>query len=205
MWHLPRDQFATRPRAACRRRQRPSQRTGRAWDRCRTTAGADRGHPPVGSPAPATRRGRPARVSDASRAHADHRVHHPSVGDRPDPHPPPRPRGPRRRTESPIDAGPREPRDVTRPAPVRRRPDRPVSTHPRGPAPPGTFGARDRPTAASPESLPAPGHPAGPQAERPARHTGAVAGAPSPAHRGSRGRGPGPTLSAPRLKFLSSD
>ena len=148
MWHLPRDQFATRSRAACRRRQRPSQRTGRAWDRCRTTAGADRGHPPVGSPAPATRRGRPARVSDASRAHADHRVHHPSVGDRPDPHPPPLPRGPRRRAECPIDAGSREPRCVTRSTPVRRRPDRPVRPPPRDPA--GPFGARGRPPAASP-------------------------------------------------------
>ena len=59
----------------------------------------------------------PARVSDVSRAYANHRVPHPGVGDRPDPHPPPRPRGPRRRTESPIDASPGEPRDVTRPRP----------------------------------------------------------------------------------------
>jgi len=38
-------------------------------------------------------RGRPAGLPDLSRAHADHRVHHPGLGDRPDPRAPPRPRG----------------------------------------------------------------------------------------------------------------
>ena len=103
------------------------------------------------APAPAALRGRPARVSDLPRRDAHRRVHYPGVGDRPDPHPPPLPRGPRRRAESPIDAGPREPRCVTRPTPVRRRPDRLV----RQPPPPprdhaGPFGKRGRPTAASP-------------------------------------------------------
>ena len=120
-------------------------------------------------------------------------------------HPPPLPRGtrgPRRRAEPPIDAGPREPRCVevrrgasrcvTCPTPARRRPDRPVSTAPVTPRDhAGTFGVRGRPTAASPRAPPAPGHSPGPQAERPARHTGAVVGAPSPAHRCSRGRGRG--------------
>lgn len=45
-----------------------------------------------GGPAAAIR-GRPARVSDLLRCDADCRVHHPHVGDRPAPHPPPRPRG----------------------------------------------------------------------------------------------------------------
>ena len=52
-------------------------------------------------------------------------------------HPPPRPPGdgsPRRRAESPLQAGPREPRCVTRPTPIRRRPDRLMSTAPRRPS-----------------------------------------------------------------------
>ena len=75
---------------------------------------------------------------------------------------------------------------------------------------PGTFGVRGCPTSAAPRSPPAPadlrlapGHPPGPQAEQPARHTSVVAVAPKPAHRGSRGRGPGPILHPPRLNFLS--
>ena len=59
-----------------------------------------------GAPA-ADLRGRPPRVPDVPRAHADHRVHHPAVGDRPDPHAPlPRHhRRARRGAESPIDPG----------------------------------------------------------------------------------------------------
>ena len=72
------------------------------------TARAGCGRRPCGSPPPAALRGRPARVSDVSRAHAARRVHHPDVGDRPDPRPPSDPRGlhgPRRRAKSAIDAG----------------------------------------------------------------------------------------------------
>ncbi len=87
--------------------------------------------------------------------------------------------------------------------PPRPRPYREYAC-PRPRSPAETFGARDRPTASSPESVLTLGHPPGPQAERPAMPTGAVAGAPSPAHRGSRGRGPGPVLSAPRLIFRAA-
>ena len=93
----------------------------------------------MGGPPAADFRGRPARVSHLPRCDAPRRLHHATVGDRPDPHPPSHPRGtpgPRRRAEPPIDAGPREPRGVTRPMPARRRPDRPVSTPPRRPATP---------------------------------------------------------------------
>ena len=58
-----------------------------------------------GAPA-ADLRGRPARVPDVSRAHADHRVQHPALSDRSDPHPPPHPRlhgRVRRRAESAVD------------------------------------------------------------------------------------------------------
>ena len=106
----------------------------------------------------------------------------------------------------PMDAGSREPGRVTRPTPLRGRPDRtpedgaPPPDAPRG-APrdhAGTFSVRGRPTAAAPRAPSAPGHPPGPTGERRARHTGAVAGAPSPSHRCSRGRAPGPTFSPPR-------
>ena len=166
----------------------------------------------MGGPPPAGLRGRPARLSHLPRRDAHRRLHHATVGDRPDPHPPLHPRGtrgPRRRAEPPIDAGPREPRGVTRPTPARRRPDRPVSTPPRCPAPP-----RGRSACAAvppqrphgPHRLPpAPGHPSGPQAEQPAKRTGAVAVAPTPAHQRSQGRGPGPILPPPRLNFLSGE
>ena len=55
----------------------------------------------------------------------------------------------------------------------------------------GTFGVRGRPTGASLRAPPDPAHPPGPQAERPASHTGAVAGAPSPDHWCSRRQGGG--------------
>ncbi len=70
----------------------PSRRA--AGDRPRTTAGPDRGIPPVGDPASADLRGRPARVSQLPRRNANRRHHHADVGDRPDPHPPPDPRLP---------------------------------------------------------------------------------------------------------------
>jgi len=58
------------------------------------------------------------------------------VGDRPDPRPPPFPRGPRRRTVSPIDAGLRQPGGVTRRTVVRRRPDAHMKYAPPPDAPP---------------------------------------------------------------------
>lgn len=74
---------------------RDAARRGRAArDRPRPTAGADRGHPPVGSPPPADLCGRPAGVSVLPRRDAPRRLHQPDVGDRPDPHPPPNPRFP---------------------------------------------------------------------------------------------------------------
>ncbi len=51
---------------------------------------------------------------------------------------------------------------------------------PRPPRPRGDVGVRGRPIEASPRSQPDPAHPPGPPAERPARHTGAVAVAPTP-------------------------
>jgi len=79
-----------------------------ARHRPRATAGADRGHPPPGGAAPADLRGRSARVPGLPRRHADRGVHHPGVGDRPDPRAPPHPcrdGGPRRGAESALDPG----------------------------------------------------------------------------------------------------
>ena len=71
------------------------------------TAGADRGHPPVGGPASADLRSRPARVPDLPWPYAGRRLHHPSLGDRPDPHPPPRAhRRVRRRAKPPATRAP---------------------------------------------------------------------------------------------------
>ena len=135
-------------------------REGRATrHRPRAPTRADRGQPPLGGPAAADLRGRPAGVSHLPGRDADRRLHHADVGDRPDPHPPSRPPcagGPRRRAEPPIDAGPREPGHVTRRTPVRRRPDFPLRTRfptPRDPA--GAFGVRGGPTAPSPWAPPA--------------------------------------------------
>ena len=98
-------------------------------------------------------RGRPARVPDVPGRDADHRRHHADGGDRPDPHPPPHPRGahgPRRRAEPPIDAGPPEPGHGTRPTLVRRRPDAPLRPSPPTPrAPAGPIGVRGHPTGAA--------------------------------------------------------
>ena len=116
-------------RAGCGARRRPRRPQCRppssprhGWRPPRPRVGGRR---PYGSAPAADLRGRPARLPDVSRAHADHRVHHPSLGDRPDPRAPPRPRrdgGPRRRTESAVDPHHRHraPRDdpprLTRPA-----------------------------------------------------------------------------------------
>ena len=178
-----------------------------ARHRLRAATRADRGQPPVGGAPAADLRSRSPRVPGLPRRHAHRRVHHALVGHRPDPHPPPDPRRPRverRAAEPPIDAGPREPGRVTRPAPVRRHHDLRVRTAPPTPRDQaGTFGVRGGPTAAAPRAPPAPGPPPGPQPEQPARHTGAVAVAPKPAHQRSRGRGPGRILPPPRLNFLS--
>jgi hypothetical protein len=109
---------------------------GAAGDRPRTTAGPNRGIPPVGDPATADLRGRPARVPDLPRRDAPRRVQRPGLGEPPDPHPPPHPRlpcgarDPRRREEPPIDAGSREPRGVAFATSISRRPDRPLSMAP---------------------------------------------------------------------------
>ena len=86
--------------------------------------------------------------------HAGRRVHHPGLGDRPDPRASPDPRrarGARRAAEPPIDAGPHEPGRVTRAA----RPDRPLSTAPSPRHHAGTFGVGGSPTGASDRSPPA--------------------------------------------------
>ena len=160
----------------------------------------------------ADRRGRPARVPDMLRAHADHHVHHPSLGDRPGPRAPSRtiahhrarttrepPAGPR---NPPSARDPREPARVTRPTPARRRPDRPLEPDPTPLHHAGKFGVRSRLPAASPRPPPAQAHPPGPQAERTAMHTGALAIAPTPAHRCARGQGPRVILCAPRVNLL---
>gem|GEM_PF-3050552 len=69
---------------------------------------------------------------------------------------------------------------------------------PRRPCPRGNVDMRGGPTAASQRASPRRGYSPGPQVARAARHTGRA-----PAHRGSRGRGPGPLLTPPQLKFLS--
>ncbi len=99
--------------------------------------------------------------------------------------------------------GPREPEHVTRPTPVRRRHDLRVRTappYPRDHA--GTFGVRVGPTSAAPRSPPALGHPPGPHAEPPARHTGAVVVAPKPAHRSLRGPRTGANTPPTPIEFL---
>jgi len=128
-----------------------------ARDRPRATAGADRGQPPMGGAPAADLRGRPAGLPDLSRAHADHRVHHPGLGDRPDPRAPPPPRrdgGPRRRAESALD-----PRTVGtgRHATARCGPPGPLSRTPTPRSRAGTFGVRVRPTGASDRPLRRPG------------------------------------------------
>jgi len=75
-------------------------------------------------------RSRSARVSVVPMHEAVRRLHPAKFGDRPDPPSPPHPRALRRRTESPSDAGPREPGRVTRHTPVRRRPDHRMRTRP---------------------------------------------------------------------------
>ncbi len=94
----------------------------------------------MGGPPAADFRGRPARLSHLPRRDAHRRLHHEDVGDRPDPHPSPYPRGtrhPRFRAEPAIDAGPRESEYRTRPTPAGRRPDSPMRTRPHAPRPRG--------------------------------------------------------------------
>ena len=86
------------------------------------------------------------------RRDAARRVHHPGVGDRPDPRPPPDPRrarGARRAAEPPIDAGPREPEHDTRPTPVHPRSACDLRTVPTPRHYAGTFGVGGRPTGAT--------------------------------------------------------
>ena len=137
-----------------------ARRRGRATrHRARTPTRANRVPPPVGGAPPADLRGRPARVPDVPGRDADRRLHHAGVRHRPDPHPPPHPRGargahgPRRRAEPPIDAGPLEPGRVTHLMPARRRPDSPLRPPPQTPrAPAGPFGVRGHPAGASDQS-----------------------------------------------------
>lgn len=61
---------------------RRGRRAGSAGpDRARTAARPERGHPPMGGAPAADLRGRPTRVSDVPRPHADRRGHHADVGD----------------------------------------------------------------------------------------------------------------------------
>jgi hypothetical protein len=165
-----------------------------AGDRVRVETGADRGQSPVGEPAPAGLRDRPARVSHLPPRDADGRLHHPAIGDRPDPRAPPHPRlpcgarDPRRREEPPIDAGPREPGGVTRPTSVGRRPDRPLSTAPPPRRHAGTFGVGGGPTGATDGPPPASLPPRCPPFPRPSRRANQSAGTPMPVRRCSRGR-----------------
>ena len=125
-----------------------------ASDRPRATTRADRGHPPMGGPPAADFRGRPARVPDLPWPHAGRRVHHPSLGDRPDPRACPDPRrarGARWAAEPPIDAGPHESGRVTRAARPRCL-DRPLSTAPSPRHHAGTFGVGGSPDGASDRS-----------------------------------------------------
>jgi len=146
------------------------------------------GRRPYGGAAAADLRGRPPRVPDVSRAHADHRVHYPGVGDRPDPRAPPpacRDGGPRRRrAESALD-----PRTVWtgRHATTRRGPPGPLSRTPTPRSRAGTFGVRVRPSGASDRS-PGDRMPTG-NAVRTAKETRRrAAGRPLRARRPSRGR-----------------
>ena len=108
---------------------------GAAGDQPCPTASPDGGVPPLGGASTADLRGRPARVPNMPRPHADRRVHHPDVGDRPDSRALPHARhtrGARRAAEPPIDGAPAS---------------RGVSPAPRAPV----------------DVTSAPGHPAGPQ------------------------------------------
>ena len=84
-------------------------RRGAARDRADATTRAHRGHPSVGSAPAAALRGGPPRVPPRPWPPAYRRVHHPGVGDRPDPRAPPHPRHPRgaRRAASPHRPGAR--------------------------------------------------------------------------------------------------
>ncbi len=53
-------------------------RSGAARDRAEASPRAHRGDPPVGGAAAVDLQGRPPRVPDVSRAHADHRLHYPT-------------------------------------------------------------------------------------------------------------------------------
>ena len=104
----------------------------------------------MGSAAPADLCSRPARVSDVPQRDAPRRLHHATVGDRPDPYAPPHPgdhRRPRRRTESPVDA-----RTVWtgRHATTRRGPPGPLSLPPTPRPRAVTFGVRVRSTGLRP-------------------------------------------------------
>ncbi len=118
-------------------RHAPSGRGGRAGrgrdaagDRPCATAGADRGHPPLGGIAPGELRGRPPRLPDAPRRNAHRRVHHAAVGHRPDPYLPSRPRRdgrPRGRRSPPSTRGLSRPAPLDLPRPTGRADPRSVS------------------------------------------------------------------------------
>jgi hypothetical protein len=176
-------------------------------DRPRATTRADRGHPPMGGPVAADVRGRPAGLPDLSWPHAGRRVHHPGLGDRPDPRASPdarRARGARRAAESAIDAGPHEPGRVTCVARRGRRPDRPLSTAPSPRHHAGSFGVGGGPTGAADRSPPASPPPRSPPCSRPARRAREAAGTPPPVGRCARGRRSRRLLDRPQSSFLSS-
>ena len=171
----------------------------------RATTRADRGHPPMGGPPAADFRRRPARVPDLPWPHAGRRVHHPSLGDRPDPRACPDPRrarGARRAAEPPIDAGPHESGRVTRAARPRCL-DRPLSTAPSPRHHAGTFGVGGSPDGASDRSPQA----SPPQWNRryrgPTRRASEAEGTPTSVCRCSRGRRSLRIPDRPRSNFLS--
>lgn len=148
-------------------------------------------------------------MSHLPRRDAHRRLHHPDVGDRPDPHPPPDPRfpcGARRATEPPIDPGPREPGPGAPPTLVRRRGAGPLRTAPTLRHHAGTVGVGGRPAGAAhwsrrhrpptvtavPTALESHEHVSGHAAARQSVRTRSVI---SPYTR--------PIVDPPRLKFLS--
>ena len=177
-----------------------------ARDRRRAATRADRGHPPLGQrpyggPPAADLRGGPPRVPVLPWPHADRRIHHPGVGDRPGPHAPARPRlarVPHRRAESPLDPGTVGPGPH---APTDGGPPRLLSCTPTPRRRAGTFGVREGPIGASRGPPAAPCHPSLPRTGRPRRRAIVAAVTPTPARWPSRARGPRRILGRPPIEI----